>query len=437
MKRTQFDPSVAGPIVRGPTDEASMSEQSLSRTVPWYYVPSVIIVAGCLVAMFNFGIRSSFGLFTGPISEAHGWPREVYSIAIASQNLLWGLATPICGALADRYGSARVLMVGAVFYALGIALMAGAGSPAMLYFSGGILIGIGLAASSFGIAMAALGRLVPPEKRSWAFGIATAASSMGQFVFAPLGGALIPAFGWYHALLILGACALLMIVFALPLMAQNTSKSALQADEAEMSMRQAVVAAFGNGSYLLLTLGFFVCGFQLTFISVHLPPYLQEHGISPGFAGLAIGSIGLFNIVGSYYAGIIGGKYSKRIPLSIIYLLRSALVVAFILTPITNVTTIIFTASMGLIWLSTVPLTMGLVTVMFGTRYMATLYGFVFLSHQVGAFFGVWLGGRLYDEFGSYDPIWWLGVALGLIAALIHLPIRERRSAKFMQAQPA
>src|SRR4029079_6044628 len=302
---------------------------------------------------------------------------------------------------------------GAFFLRVCTALMAGAGAPAMLYFSGGILIGIGLAASSFGIAMAALGRLVPPEKRSWAFGIATAASSMGQFVFAPLGGALIPAFGWYHALLILGACALLMIVFALPLMAQNTLKSALPADEAEMSMRQAVVAAFGNGSFLLLTLGFFVCGFPLTFIAVHLPPYLQEHGISPGFAGLAIGSIGLFNIVGSYYAGIIGGKYSKRIPLSIIYLLRSVLVVAFILTPITNVTTIIFTASMGLIWLSTVPLTMGLVTVMFGTRYMATLYGFVFLSHQVGAFFGVWLGGRLYDEFGSYDPIWWMGVALG------------------------
>ena len=416
-----------------------MSEQTRSRTAdtPWYYLPSVIIVAGCLVAMFNFGIRSSFGLFTGPISEAHGWPREVYSIAIASQNLLWGLATPICGALADRYGSARVLMGGAVFYAIGIALMAGADSPSMLYFSGGILIGIGLAASSFGIVMAALGRLVPPEKHSWAFGIATAASSMGQFIFAPLGGALIPAFGWYHALLILGASALLMIVFALPLMAQNTSKSALPAGEAEMSMRQAVKAAFGNRSFILLTSGFFVCGFQLTFISVHLPPYLQEHGISPGFAGLAIGSIGLFNIAGSYYAGIIGGRYSKRIPLSIIYLLRSAFIATFILLPITNVSTIMFTAGMGLLWLSTVPLTMGLVTVMFGTRYMATLYGFVFLSHQVGAFFGVWLGGRLYDQFGSYDPIWWMGVALGLVAAIIHLPIREQRSTKFMQAQPA
>ena len=414
-----------------------MSEQSLQRTTPWYYLPSVIIVAGCLVAMVNFGIRSSFGLFTGPISEAHGWPRETYSIAIAIQNLLWGVATPISGALADRYGSARVLMGGAVFYAIGTALMAGAASPAMLHFSGGILVGIGIAASSFGIVMAAFGRLVPPEKRSWAFGIATAASSLGQFVFAPLGGALIPAFGWYQALLILAACTLLIIVFALPLMAQNTSKSALPPGEAEMTLRQAIKAAFGNRSYNLLTAGFFVCGFQLAFVTVHLPPYLQEHGISPGFAGLAMGAIGLFNVAGSYYSGIIGGRHSKRIPLSIIYILRSIAIVAFILLPVTNVTTIIFTASMGLLWLSTVPLTMGLVTVLFGTRYMATLYGFVFLSHQIGSFFGVWLGGRLYDQFGSYDPVWWMGAALGVFAALVHLPIREQRSARFVQAAPA
>ncbi|WP_119268471.1 MFS transporter [Taklimakanibacter deserti] len=414
-----------------------MSEQTLPRTKPWYFLPSVIIVAGCLVAMVNFGIRSSFGLFTGPISEAHGWPRETYSIAIAIQNLLWGIATPISGALADRYGSARVLMGGAVFYAVGTALMAGAASPAMLHFSGGILIGIGIAASSFGIVMAAFGRLVPPEKRSWAFGIATAAGSLGQFIFAPLGGALIPAFGWYQALLILAACALLMIIFAFPLMAQNTSKSALPPGEAEMTLRQAIKAAFGNRSYNLLTAGFFVCGFQLAFVTVHLPPYLQEHGISAGFAGLAMGAIGLFNVAGSYYSGIIGGRHSKRIPLSIIYLLRSIAIVAFILLPVTDVTTIIFTASMGLLWLSTVPLTMGLVTVLFGTRYMATLYGFVFLSHQVGSFFGVWLGGRLYDQFGSYDPVWWMGAALGVFAAIIHLPIREQRSTSFVQPAPA
>jgi predicted MFS family arabinose efflux permease len=414
-----------------------MTEQSFAKPTPWYFLPAVIIVSGCLVAMVNFGVRSTFGLFTTPISELHAWPREIYSIAIALQNLLWGVATPIAGAFADRYGSARVLMVGAVFYAVGTLIMASAGTPAMLYLSGGVLVGIGIAASSFGIVMAAFGRLVPPEKRSWAFGIATAAGSMGQFVFATSGGALISAFGWYEALNILGLCSLLIILFAYPLMAQNTSKSAVPLGETEMSMREAIRQAFRNRSYNLLTAGFFVCGFQLAFVTVHLPPYLAEHGISASFAGIAMGAIGLFNVVGSYYSGVIGGKYPKRIPLSIIYVLRSVAVVAFITMPITNVSTVIFTASLGLLWLSTVPLTMGLVTVMFGTRYMATLYGFVFLSHQVGSFFGVWLGGRLYDQFGSYDPVWWMGAALGIFAAIVHLPIREQRSDKFAQPQAA
>lgn len=411
-----------------------MTDVTAPKTTPWYYLPSVIIVAGCLVAMVNFGIRSSFGFFTSPISEAHAWPREIYSLAMAIQNLLWGLATPIAGALADRYGSARVLIGGAVFYAIGTVVMAMAATPAMLYLGGGVLVGIGIAASSFGIVMAAFGRLVPPEKRSWAFGIATAAGSMGQFIFAPLGGVLIPAFGWFEALIILAACTLLIIIFALPLMAQNTSQSVRPADEAEMSLRQAIKAAFGNRSYNLLTAGFFVCGFQLAFITIHLPPHLREHGISNEFAGIAMSAIGLFNVAGSYYSGIIGGKHAKRIPLSIIYVLRSLAIVAFVLLPVTNVTTMAFTIAMGLLWLSTVPLTMGLVTVMFGTRYMATLYGFVFLSHQIGSFFGVWLGGRLYDQFGSYDPVWWMAAGLGIMAALVHLPIREQRSRRFVQA---
>lgn len=404
---------------------------ALSR---WYYAPAVIIVAGCLVAMVNFGVRSSFGLFTAPISEFHQWPREVYSLAMALQNLLWGAATPFVGALADRYGAARVLMGGAIAYAIGTAMMAYADTPAVLHLGGGILVGIGVAASSFGIVMAAFGRLVPPEKRSWAFGIATAAGSMGQFVFAPLGGAFIAAFGWHTALLLLAASTLSILVFAVPLMAQNTSASKAQVGEADISMREAITRAFGHHSYLLLVSGFFVCGFQLAFITVHLPPYLAEHGISKEFAGLAMGAIGLFNVAGSYASGIIGGKYQKRFPLSLIYILRSVAVAAFILLPITPLTTIIFTASMGVLWLSTVPLTMGLVTVMFGTRYMATLYGFVFFSHQVGSFLGVWLGGRLYDQFGSYDPVWWMGVALGVFAALVHLPIRENRAPQFAAA---
>ncbi len=404
------------------------------KPLPWYFTPAVIIISGCLVAMVNFGVRTSFGLFTGPISEAHAWPREIFSFGLALQNLLWGIATPMAGALADRYGSARVLMTGAIFYAVGTLIMAFAEAPWVFHASAGILVGIGVAMSSFGIVMAALGRIVPPEKRSWAFGIATASSSLGQFIFAPLGGALISAYGWQNALVVLAASTLLVLVFAMPLMAQNTPGSKTAAGETDITMRQAIGGAFGNSSYMMLVSGFFVCGFQLAFITVHLPPYLAEHGITKEFAGLAMGAIGLFNVVGSYTAGMIGGRYQKKIPLSLIYILRSISIVAFIMLPITTTTTMIFTATMGFLWLSTVPLTMGLVTVMFGTRYMATLYGCVVLSHQLGSFFGVWLGGRLYDQFGSYDPVWWMGVGLGVFAALIHLPIREARATKFAAA---
>jgi predicted MFS family arabinose efflux permease len=402
-----------------------------SRPLPWYFAPAVVIVAGCLVAIVNFGVRSSFGLFTAPVSEAHGWPREIFSFAMALQNLLWGIATPIAGAVADRFGSARVLMAGAIIYAIGVVMMAWSEAPLAFNIGGGLLVGVGIAASSFSIVMAALGRIVPPEKRSWAFGIATASGSLGQFIFAPLGAALITAYGWQQALVILAASALIIIPFTVPLLVQKPTGGHHLAGEANLGMRDSIARAFGHGSYVLLVSGFFVCGFQLAFITVHLPPYLAEHGISKEFAGFAMGAIGLFNVAGSYASGIIGGRMQKRVPLSLIYLARSLAVAAFILLPITPVTTLIFTATMGVLWLSTVPLTMGLVTVMFGTRYMATLYGFVFLSHQVGSFLGVWLGGRLYDRFGSYDPVWWMGVALGVFAAVVHLPIREQRAPQF------
>lgn len=383
------------------------------------------------MAIVNFGVRSSFGLFTAPISEAHAWPREIFSFGLALQNLLWGIATPLAGALADRYGAARVIMVGAITYAVGTCLMAIADTPLLFHLSAGIMVGIGVAMSSFGIVMAALARIVPPEKRSWAFGIATASSSLGQFIFAPLGAALISAYGWQNALMILGASTLLIVIFAVPLLVQNSSATQLNKDEADITMRQAIGGAFGHRSYVMLVAGFFVCGFQLAFITVHLPPYLAEHGIAKEFAGIAMGAIGLFNVLGSYTSGIIGGKFQKRIPLSVIYVLRSLSIIGFIMFPITTTTTLIFTATMGFLWLSTVPLTMGLVTVMFGTRYMATLYGFVFLSHQIGSFFGVWLGGRLYDMYGNYDVVWWLSIALGFCAALVNLPIKETRAPKF------
>lgn len=410
-----------------------MSVSGITPT-PWYHTVTALIVAGCLVAVVNFGIRSAFGFFTVPISDAHGWPREIFSFAMAVHNLVWGLATPVAGMLADRYGSARVLMAGAVIYCIGLIMMAFTETPFMFNVGGGLLVGIGVAFSSFSIVMAALGRIVPPERRSWAFGIATASGSMGQFIFAPLGAALISAYGWQNALLVLAGLSLLIILFAAPLMVHNTSSARVSPGEADITMREAIGTAFGHRSYLLLVSGFFVCGFQLAFIVVHMPPYLAEHGISKEFAGLAMGLIGLFNVVGSYAAGIIGGKGEKRVPLALIYLLRSVLVAGFLLMPVTPLTTLLFTMTIGVLWLSTVPLTMGLVTVMFGTRYMATLYGFVFVSHQLGSFIGVWLGGRLYDAFGSYDIVWWLSVALGIFAFIVHLPIREQRQPRFQAA---
>ncbi len=401
---------------------------------PWYNTLTAMIVAGCLVAIVNFGVRSAFGFFTVPISEAHGWPRETFSFAMAMQNLIWGLATPVAGMLADRYGSARVLIAGAVIYAFGVLTMAYTDTPPLFNLGGGVLVGIGIALSSFSIVMAALGRIVPPERRSWAFGIATASGSLGQFIFAPLGAMLVSAYGWQQALVVLAALTLLIVLFALPLMSQNTSGSRPTPGEADLTMRRAIGIAFAHPSYLLLVSGFFVCGFQLAFITVHMPAYLAEHGISKEFAGFAMGLIGLFNVVGSYVSGIIGGRGEKRVPLSIVYLLRAAITAGFVLLPVTEVSTLLFTGSMGLLWLSTVPLTMGLVTVMFGTRYMATLYGFVFVSHQLGSFLGVWLAGRLYDQFGSYDIVWWLSVALGVFAFIINLPIREQREPRFAAA---
>jgi MFS family permease len=403
-----------------------MSEQ----TRPWYYDPSVIIVAGCIVAIVSFGARSTFGLFTHPISEFHQWPREVYGFAMAVQNLMWGAVQPIAGGFADKYGAPRVLIAGALLYAAGIVLMGFSGTPALILLTGGVLTGTGIAVASFTIVMAAFGRLVPAEKRSWAFGLATAAGSMGQFIFAPLGQGFISAFGWQQALPLIALCVLTIIPFALPLGAPVHRENVPIAGP-QPSLTETLKSAFGHTSFLLLTAGFFVCGFQIAFVTIHGPAYLVENGVGEWLAASFIAIVGVFNVIGSYSAGIIGGRGQKRIPLALIYLLRSVAVTLFILLPISAVSTVVFAAALGLLWLSTVPLTMGLITVMFGTRYMATLYGFVFFSHQIGSFFGVWLGGKLHDIYGSYDPVWWMGVALGIFAAIVHWPIREARAPTF------
>jgi predicted MFS family arabinose efflux permease len=394
--------------------------------------PAVVVACGCLIALLTFGIRASFGLFTLPISEAHGWGREVFALAIAVQNLLWGASQPFAGALADRFGSARVLAAGGVLYAVGVALMAVAATPLQMHLSAGVLIGIGLAGGSFTIVMAALARRVPPERRSWAMGIATAAGSLGQFVMAPLGQAFILVYGWQTALLILAAGAAIVPLLATAMVSSPSSLSS--AGEIDLGLKETLARAFGHRSYLLLTAGFFVCGFHVAFITVHLPPYLLDVGADPRLAAWSIAIIGLCNVVGSYGAGVLGGRHSKRWLLASIYLLRSVAIALFVLLPVTTLSVLLFAAAIGILWLSTVPPTSGLVAVMFGTRYIATLFGVVFFSHQVGAFLGIWLGGLFFELYGSYDAVWWMSVALGLFAALIHLPIVERPAPRFAAA---
>jgi predicted MFS family arabinose efflux permease len=389
---------------------------------------TVVIVAGCLIALITFGLRTSFGLFTEPLSVARGWDRETFAIAIAVQNLVWGLGQPFGGAIADRYGAGRVLAVGGLIYAGGTVLMALSTTGGTLALTGGVLIGLGLSGASFAIVLAAFARLVPPEHRSWALGIGTAAGSLGQFLFAPLGQAFISEYGPVTALLLLSTFVALVPLLALAL----TGRGEEEADgEPDVSARQAIRAALAHPSYVLLTCGFFVCGFHIAFISTHLPPYLTDLGFSAGLAAWALALIGLFNVIGAYSAGVLGGFQSKRLLLSGIYASRAVLFALFLVVPTTPFVVLVFAAFMGLLWLSTVPPTSGLVAVMFGTRHVGMLFGFVFLSHQVGAFIGAWLGGVVYEATGAYELMWWLSIALGLAAAIVHLPINEQRAPRW------
>ena len=413
-----------------------MSSTPAASPATGWRTPAVVIVCGCLVAMLAFGPRSSMGLFIGPLSETRGWGRDVFALAMAIQNILWGIGGPFAGALADRYGPAPVLAGGGVLYALGLWLMSIADTQLMLHLSAGVLIGLGLAGASFGIVIAGFARMVPAEKRSWSMGIATAAGSMGQFLFAPMGQAFIAGYGWQTALVLLGGSMLLVPVLANAFAGSGgMSNSKVAITGANVGFLEAVRQAFRHRSYVLLVSGFFVCGFQLAFITTHLPPYLIEAGISPGLAAWALALIGLFNVVGSYTAGVLGGKMSKRYLLVGNYFLRGVSTAVFILLPVTTASVVVYAAVMGLLWLSTVPPTSGLVALMFGTRYLGMLYGFAFFSHQVGAFIGVWLGGVLYERTGSYDVVWWLSVALAMFAAIVHWPILEKPAPSLANAE--
>ena len=392
------------------------------------------IACGCLIALLTFGPRSAIGFFQIPMLADRGWSREDFALAIAVQNLLWGAGQPIFGAIADRYGTARVLLLSGLLYASGLALTAVATSPLVLILGQGVLVGLGIAAGSFGIVLAAFARRVSAERRSFVFGLGTAAGSAGMFVFAPFSQALIASYGWVDALFVMAATMLIVPLLAIALKGAPRT-GALTTAVVEQSMGEALREAFATRSYMLLTAGFFVCGFQVAFITAHFPAYLADKGIAPVWAVTAMALIGFFNIIGSIASGLIGQRYSKPIFLALIYIGRSIAVTVFLLVPMTPASVVVFSLVMGVLWLSTVPPTNALVAIMFGTKYLGLLGGLVFLSHQVGSFLGVWLGGVLRETTGSYDGVWWLGVALGLVAALVHWPIREAPAARLVPAE--
>jgi MFS family permease len=395
--------------------------------------PAVIVVCGCLIAMIAFGPRSSLGFFLTPMSQTNHWGRDVFALALAIQNLLWGVGQPFAGAIADKYGTNRVIAIGAILYVAGIALMSYSTTPLTLDLTAGVLIGFGLSACSFTIVLGGFGKLLPESWRSLAFGVGTAAGSFGQFLFSPIGVALMDAYGWQTALLIFAGVLMLILPLSLALATARRTGTVLSAAPTQ-SVRQALTEAFGHRSYVLLVLGFFTCGFQLAFVTVHLPSYLIDRGLSAQVGGWTLAVIGLFNIVGSMMSGWLGNRMPKRYILSAIYFARALSIVAFILLPTSPAATLVFGAVTGLLWLSTVPPTSGLVAVMFGTRWLTMLFGFAFFSHQVGGFLGVLLGGIVFERWGSYDPVWWLSVLFGLLSAVINLPIVEKPVARLVAA---
>ena len=386
----------------------------------------LVISSACALLILSFGFRSSFGLFLTDITEPNGWGREIISLSLAIQNLTWGVVAVFAGGIADRFGSTKVIVSAAILYGAGLWLTAGVSSEWVLHSATGIFVGAGIAGTAFGIILPAMARAVGPERRQWALGLGTAAGSFGQFLIVPIVQGLIDISDWQMALHIMAAATLLMALLAIPLAPYSGASEEAQNALAEQTMPQALREAFAHGSYWWLLAGFFVCGFNLAFITVHMPSFLKDLGFSAQVGAWSIAIIGLANVVGSYSSGLISSRWSMRKLLSWIYFGRALLVTAFMLTPPSLTSVIVFSIIMGLLWLATVPPTSGLVALMFGTRYMSLLYGIIFLSHQVGSFMGVWLGGWLYDRYGSYDVVWWLSVGLALFAALAHLPIKEQ-----------
>jgi MFS family permease len=384
-----------------------------------------VLIAGGLVLTMAMGVRHGFGFWLQPMSQSHGWTRETYSLAMALQNLLWGVFGPFAGMAADRFGTARVVLFGALLYAAGLLWMALVSAPSMFIIGTGVLGGAALACTAFGAVSGIIGRTAPEAKRSWAFGISSACSSIGQFIMMPIEQQLISHGGWQNAFYIL---AVLVLIVMVPMAFYGLREQPLEKSSGpQQSIWEATREAFSYRPFLLLVAGYFVCGFQLVFIGVHMPAYLKDKGImDPNVAVIGLALIGLFNIFGSYYAGQLGSKFPKRYLLSAIYILRSAVIALFLLAPLSQWSVWIFAAAIGFLWLSTVPLTNGVIAGIFGVKYLSMLAGFVFFSHQVGSFLGAWLGGYVFTQTGSYDLVWTFTLALGVFAALINLPINEK-----------
>ncbi len=383
-----------------------------------------VLLCGAIIVTLSMGIRHGFGLWLQPITQEMGWTRQTFSFAIAVQNLSWGVFGIFAGMAADRFGAFRVLLGGSLLYALGLAGMASSPTPLMFTLSAGILIGAAQAGTTYAVIYGILGRQISAERRSWAMGVTAAAGSFGQFLMVPVEGQLIAQLGWHQALMVLAAAALLVVPLAFGLREPGFG-AGMARPVREQTILQAFSEAFRYPSFQLLMAGYFVCGFQVVFIGVHMPSYLKDKGLSPEVASYALALIGLFNIFGTYTAGVLGQRMAKRKILAFIYLSRAVAITVFLLVPISPASVYVFSAVMGALWLSTVPVTNSAIAQIFGIQHLSMLSGFVFMGHQVGSFLGVWLGGLLYDRTGSYDVVWWLSIALGVFAALINLPVRE------------
>ena len=382
-----------------------------------------VLAFGAAIVTLSMGIRHGFGLWLQPITQAQGWTRETFAFAIAVQNLSWGVFGIFAGMVADRFGAFRVIAGGAVLYALGLVGMALSPTGLLFTLTAGVLIGAAQAGTTYAVIYGVIGRNIPADKRSWAMGVAAAAGSFGQFLMVPTEGFLISTLGWQTALLVLGGAVLLIAPMALGL--RETSFASGTPVKRDQSIGQALREALKYPSFQMLMAGYFVCGFQVVFIGVHMPSYLKDKGLSPQVAGYALALIGLFNVFGTYAAGVLGQRIAKRKILATIYFSRAVVIAVFLAAPLSPASVYIFSSLMGLLWLSTIPPTNAVVVQIFGIQHMSMLSGFIFFSHQVGSFMGVWLGGYLYDRTGSYDIVWYIAIALGVLAALVNLPVRE------------